>query len=250
MKNTQELKVLAQAHHEAMLEICDNNVPVTIYDQFVPEHSGCERELPIDITVTENDTVTEIFIDHGDMIPNSVVCALNFASFFNPGGGFLNGSYAQEESLCMHSNLYEILSRQSEFYTYNKEHSGDIPGGYLNRAIYTQEVTFAKNGITRKIDVLTCACPNKSVKYLQENPEINRGLLYSRIKFILDIAEDQCVETLILGAWGCGVFKQNPEEVASIFKELLNDKRYQFTKVIFAIPSGNNNTVFKKIFHE
>jgi uncharacterized protein (TIGR02452 family) len=54
------------------------------------------------------------------------------------------------------------------------------------------------------------------------------------------------VDFPILGAFGCGVFKQNPTEVANIFKELINN--YEFKGVLFAIPGGANLQAFIDVF--
>ena len=77
--------------------------------------------------------------------------------------------------------------------------------------------------------------------------------MYSRIKFILDIAKDNHVDTLVLGAFGCGVFGQNPREVANIFKKLLDTSfKGCFKKVVFGIPKGNNDNLeqFKLVFRK
>lgn len=247
MISKNERKLLAYEHHNEMLKL-DNNVPITIYDWSSRFSDSGERELDFYISVTPNDTVTEIFKDHKESFPNPIITVLNFASFVNPGGGFLNGSNAQEENLCMNSNLYEILSQQTEYYQYNRNNIKKTNGIYLNRAIFSNNVTFFKDDKSIKCNVITCACPNKNIKYLKQNPFENTNALKSRIKFILDIAEENLTDTLILGAWGCGVFKQNPTEVATIFKEILRNKKYQFTNVIFAIPPGENHNKFKEIF--
>ena len=244
--NKAELKAKAIQHHQDMLklplatniiytEINRNSDMITSVNQ-IPE-----------ISITDCDTVSEI-IKH-EYNANNLVCALNFASFTEPGGGFLNGAMAQEEALCHASNLYESISKEIDFYDYNSKHKNN--GAYLNRAIFSREVTFIVNNKQYKCDVLTCACPNlRPVKVYGAKQTFNNSeILKSRIKFILDVAEEECVNTLILGAWGCGVFMQDPSEVASIFKELLQDKYYQFDKVIFAIPSGTNNVEFKKVFN-
>ena len=77
----------------------------------------------------------------------------------------------------------------------------------------------------------------------------NFVVLRTRIKFVLNIAQDNKVETLILGAFGCGVFGQNAEEVAKIFMEELIAGT-TIKQVIFAIPKGENYDKFKKVMFE
>ena len=101
-------------------------------------------------------------------------------------------------------------------------------------------------------DVITCAAPNKSAaqKYCSVSNRENTEVLESRIKFVLDVAKHNHVETLILGAYGCGVFGQDAYEVASIFKKYLETSHKCFRQVVFAIPKGKNNNLeaFRKVF--
>lgn len=174
---------------------------------------------------------------------------LNFASYKSPGGLFMEGSMAQEECLCHYSFLYNVLSQHPDYYEYNNKNLNKSL--YTNRALYSPNVIFEKNGDTKVCDVITCAAPYKaaSKKYCNVSDEENTKALESRIKFVLDIAEDNKVETLILGAYGSGVFGQNPKEVAYIFIKMLKAYDYHFEKVIFAIPEGNNNNYesFKEV---
>ena len=80
--------------------------------------------------------------------------------------------------------------------------------------------------------------------------EENTKVLRNRIKFVLDIAKDNNVSTLILGAYGCGVFGQDATEVANIFKECLTTTHKCFDTVVFAVPSGRdgNYEKFVKVF--
>lgn len=178
---------------------------------------------------------------------------LNFASYKYPGGGYILGAKAQEEDLCAESYLYNVLSQKKDFYEWNKTHLNK--GLYLNRALYTPKVLFYRKGTdgkyrTKKVDVITCAAPNYSVANQLQNVshEENTDILKERIRFVLDIASIKNVETLILGAYGCGAFGQNPTQVAGIFKKLI--KNYGFKSVYFAIPDkGNNNyETFYSIF--
>ena len=189
------------------------------------------------------DTVTAIF-----SFASGKTAALNFASHKNPGGMFIKGSKAQEECLCHESNLYNILRTfENTYYTYNRQHLNRAL--YIDRALYTPDVLFERNGASIQVDVITCAAPNKTAaqKYQNVTDEENSEVLRKRIKFVLDIAYIEGVETLILGAYGCGVFGQDASEVAQIFKELL--PLYPFKQVIFAIPQGNGNfEQFKEVW--
>ena len=182
-----------------------------------------------------------------------VTAVLNFASYKNPGGMFYKGSKAQEECLCHESYLYNVLKEFDDtFYEWNRRHKNNAL--YLIRALYSDSVMFMRGDEYRYCDVITCASPNKtaSQKYCGITDEENSKVLRDRIDFVLNIAKDNLVENLILGAYGCGVFGQSPYEVAQIFKELLTTKYKCFDKVIFAIPdkNGENYIAFEKVFKE
>lgn len=174
---------------------------------------------------------------------------LNFASYKEPGGGFMVGSRAQEECLCHDSFLYNVLRHfKKDYYDWNNKNKN--LGLYLNRAIYTPNVRFMKDGVSRCCDVITCAAPNYSVgkKYGNISKELNSEVLKSRIKFVLDIAVENNVDTLILGAFGCGVFSQDAEEVISIFHEYLSTTHKRFKTIVFAIPEEIDKTNYTKAY--
>lgn len=202
------------------------------------------RQLP-EIHVQDIDTVSAIM-----ECTDTPVAVLNFASYKEPGGKFLEGSRAQEECLCHASCLYNILREKKEFYRWNQEMLNR--GLYMDRAIFTPDVHFFKGNEWRMASVITCAAPNLYVakKYQNISDRENTETLDDRIKFILNVAETEQVYTLILGAWGCGVFGQSPLEVASLFRKNLAGRR--FGKVIFAIPKGDdgNYEAFRGVFPE
>ena len=171
------------------------------------------------------------------------ICVLNFASFKNPGGMFLNGSSAQEESLCHESFLYNVLKEFPNFYNFNKSHLNK--GMYLDRALYSPDIIFSRNKQIKLVDVLTCAAPNYSValKYNNFTKEDNQKALESRINFVKSILEANHVDVAILGAWGCGVFKQDPANVANLWKQ--NGVPVKTT--VFAIPDKPTFNIFKSI---
>ena len=100
--------------------------------------------------------------------------------------------------------------------------------------MYSCDIHFYRKDLDVACDVITCVAPNYSAAKRQGvSKEENNQVLQSRIQYILDMASLHHVDTLILGVFSCGVFKQNPQEVAKIIKTLL--KKYAFETVIFAI---------------
>lgn len=188
---------------------------------------------------------------------------LNFANPVTPGGGAAWGAMAQEECLCRSSNLYEGLiaqEPQEEFYQY---HSGKGSALASDRLIYSRDVTVFKNDerIPRmldmsewfSVDVITCAAPCFD-NHSQMEPQALADLFDSRIRNILEAAIQNDVRVLILGAFGCGAFRNPPELVAGSFYRLLVEEGYQycFDKVVFAIRADgdaerNNLEVFRQI---
>lgn len=202
-----------------------------------------DKETIIEIIDTDTVSAASIYKD------KEKVALLNFASYKHPGGGFLKGSMAQEESLCHESNLYSVLACFSNtYYAWNYKNLNRVM--YRNRALYTPNVVFRDKEFT--CDVITCASPNRkaSQRYNFTTEGENSEALRERIKFILDIAREEGVQTLILGAFGCGAFGQNPTEVSKIFKEYLETTHKCFERVVFAIPDGKNNNLkeFKNTF--
>lgn len=213
----------------------------------------------LDIPNKSKETFFDILVDDIDSVGaitkynNGKTAVLNFASYKNPGGMFLKGSKAQEECLCHESFLYNILKGfQKDYYNWNKEHLNKAL--YTNRALFSENVMFFRDNKQLKCDVITCAAPNKATaqKYYHVSDDENFKILRERIKFVLDIAKDNDVDTLILGAFGCGVFGQDANEVASIFKELIAEMYGCFKVVVFAIPNGRigNFEKFKRIFSD
>lgn len=167
---------------------------------------------------------------------NSKTAVLNFASYKQPGGMFLQGSKAQEECLCHESTLYNVLMRfEDTYYTSNRKQLNRAL--YQNVALYSPDVYFERNNNSVECDVITCAAPNFSAasKYRNVSKEENATVLESRIKFILYLAATQQVDTLILGAFGSGVFGQDAKEVAEITMKLLKHYDGVFKEVIFAV---------------
>lgn len=170
---------------------------------------------------------------------------LDFASFKNPGGGYMGGSLAQEEAICSESNLYNILSQMTDWYDENRSVRADDESHnalYADRGLYVPDVALTVNSRIVKCDVIVVAAPNWSAasKAGCEKPA-NDESLSSRIDLVLDMAEDNGVKSIVLGAFGCGVFGQDPRQVARMFKEKLANR--PFANVVFAVLPGRGGDV-------
>lgn len=204
--------------------------------------------------VTDGDKNPQIIVVDTDSVSGAFAhalgktCILNYASYKNPGGMFYNGSSAQEESLCHESFLYNILKEKPGYYAWNNEHKNRAL--YLNRALYSPDVVFEHNGEKSTFDVITCAAPNFSAasEWANVSQEDNSKAMESRINYLFDILATENVDTAILGAWGCGVFKQDPNEVANLFKKAIENGKCKVERIVFAIPAGPNFNAFKKVF--
>ena len=166
---------------------------------------------------------------------------LNFASAKRPGGGFLGGAQAQEESLARASALYPCLITQPDYYTRNKEFGSPL---YLDIALYSPAVPFFRDDNGGWLDapvlasVLTVAAPNASALREQRrfDPEDVAMVLRARSDFTLALAAHHKIDRLVLGAWGAGVFGNDPGLVAKIFVELLRGPfAGAFAEIVFAV---------------
>lgn len=185
---------------------------------------------------------------------------LNFASSTNPGGGVVNGSSAQEESLCRCSTLYFCLKDQKMWDAFYLPHRKFGTPLHNDDCIYTPDVVVFKSDTGDpkllqeqywyRVNVLTCAAPN-----LRERPsnEMNPGerdravkisskdlqsLHEKRLRRILSIAAAKGNEAIILGAFGCGAFLNDPEVVAQASKTVVREFSHVFKKIEFAVYCG------------
>ena len=173
------------------------------------------------------------------------VCVLNFASATNPGGGVVNGSSAQEECLCRCTTLYPCLNNNALWTAFYAPHRKVANPLYNNDCIYTPNIFVFKSDINFpealpkedwwRVNILTCAAPNlrerpsnamnpyagdKSAKI---TPTELEKLLTVRIRRIFEISVANGNEVLILGAFGCGAFRNPPQIVAKVFSTVMQD---------------------------
>lgn len=238
-------KQQAQAHTAKMYEICPDEIKhsiqnTVIYSPGMPSYHSAENKP--EVILEKADSVSAAFRHQGGK-----TAILNFASYKNPGGMFFQGSSAQEESLCHESYLYNVLRAFDDtYYSWNRSHLNRAM--YCDRALYTPDVRFYHNQELAVFDVITCAAPNIGAgqKYQHVTNEENTRTLRQRMIFIKNIAEEQNVDTLILGAYGCGVFRQNASEVAQIWKDIFVTSGVK--TIVHPIPDDKNFFAFQNVF--
>ena len=191
---------------------------------------------------------------------------LNFASASNPGGGVVNGSSAQEESLCRCSTLYFCLNTKEMWNSFYAPHRKERNPLHNDDCIYTPGVTVFKSDTDEpkplperawyEVNVITCASPNlrpypsnamnqgdgdKGIKISNENL---KSLHCKRLHRILSIAANNNDQAIILGAFGCGAFMNDPEIVALAAKETIQGFMHVFKTIEFAVycrPGDDTN---------
>ena len=203
------------------------------------------------------------------------VCVLNFASATNPGGGVVNGSSAQEECICRCTTLYPCLNNDELWTKFYKPHRKAANPLYNNDCIYTPNVCVFKSDINFpellsrdrwwRVNILTCAAPNlrerpsnpmnphAGYKQAKLTPAELETLLTSRIRRIFEVAVANGNEVLILGAFGCGAFRNPPEIVAKVFYNLMQDYLEYFDTIEYAVYHTErevaNYEAFKRIMN-
>lgn len=174
---------------------------------------------------------------------------LNFASAKKPGGGFLGGSQAQEESLARSSALYDSLITQQDYYDINRQCGTAF---YTDYMIYSPKVPVFRTdegtllSEPYLLSILTSPAVNAGAVRKNESSKAGNILpmMLTRLNKVLDLAVHLGYEHLILGAWGCGVFRNDPGDIARLFADsLLRDEwfRNQFKSVTFPVLDGTGH---------
>lgn len=232
----------------------NNNKKVEIGDRVRDSIRNSEyfEDVPISKNLVENTTyykVNENIINTGtidcilklrDEGETGNIIALNFASATTPGGGYLGGSTAQEESLCRASMLYPCLTSNIQMYKKNKAEYSPL---YSDRMIYSQDVVIFRNDNGDCLDEFTTASfitspavNKKRCKSMFMSEKTINKAMETRIRKIISLAVSKSPSVIILGAFGCGVFGNDRERVYKMFETAINELvPLDKVKVVFAV---------------
>ena len=175
--------------------------------------------------------------------------ALNFANGLHPGGGFLHGARAQEEVLCRSSALFATLVGDPMYDAHAQRHLPDSS----DWLVYSPQVPVFRtdDGTTLDepwlLDFVTGAAP-----YAPTVGQPRSGdLLQKRIHRVLAVARAYGHSALVLGAWGCGAFRNDPVRTARDFRHALeNEFRGAFEVVTFAVTDWSPERRYLGPFRE
>jgi uncharacterized protein (TIGR02452 family) len=228
--------------------LISSNEAAQICEDFSPQSGS-----PL-IELRDESTLAELIRLHGQGVESPGV--LNFASAKNPGGGFIDGAWAQEESLAAASSLYDCQVKHPAYYETNRACKSMI---YTDCAIWSPDAPFFRNDSGSlllqpvKASVLTLPAVNYGQAILKgEDPEIAKAAMKRRMKIALAIFAAKGCDVIVLGAYGCGVFRNDPADVALWWEELLLKYAGNFSRIIFAVldrsKTGGVMSAFRQVF--
>jgi uncharacterized protein (TIGR02452 family) len=233
----EETRLLASLELERILKVAEAERPSSAVDAIIE---------------VVNETTLE-GIAHLHREGAEPIAALNFASAKNPGGGFLGGSQAQEESLARSSGLHASLMKAWPYYEQNRENPSLL---YSDSAILSPGCPVFRddNGVfletLQKANFISCAAPNAGAIASNSPGEVALipEVFLRRSRYVLAVAATQGYRNLVLGAWGCGVFRNDPHMVAETFARLLFAERWaaRFARIRFSVLDASPD---KSIFN-
>lgn len=255
IKSTPELKNSVRESINATRLYMEENIP----------EIECGKLFETEISVTGSRSFEAAMI-LSEEYPDAKIAVHNFASATNPGGGVRHGASAQEECLCRCSTLYPVIASGNvrEYYNY---HRSKRDPRYSDACIYSPDIVIIKSDENiphrleeenwRRVDIITCAAPNLNPNRYSggDKKELSDSELMElhikRARAMFSVALENGAEILVLGAFGCGAFRNNPFVVANAYKRVLAEFAGCFRKIEFAVycsPKDRlNYETFKRI---
>lgn len=212
---------------------------------------GCAIEVTGETTQAASFRISQAGAEH--------LALLNFASAKNPGGGFLGGARAQEEDLCRCSLLYPAIAEQTTYYEVNRARRGPDTALYSDHLITSPSVPFLRVRSEDAwldapffADVITAPAPNAGALDATALAVELDATFRRRTRMVIALAAHLGHREVILGAWGCGAFRNDPELAADAFSDALATIEHDFSRVVFAVfdprTGAPNTRAFERRF--
>ena len=204
-----------------------------------------------EIELVKNTTLEACYDEYTEQKEDNMkIAALNFASAKKPGGGFINGAKAQEESIARASGLYECINDSNMYEVNNEDNNFCL---YSHHMIISEDVPIFRNDDNEflpnayPITILTVPAVNSGEALkLGINEEIIEKTMISRMDRMFSVAVKHQLDTIVLGSWGCGVFGGDLDMVSRNFLNMIFNKYYgYFNKIIFAVLSDKDYSIFE-----
>ena len=230
---------------------------------------GCKPPGKTSIRIVNEDTFNAAITLAAEAPSAGRVAVLNMASHSHPGGGWLKGAMAQEEALCYRSSL--ALSLHRRYYPW-KQLMGvytpdvvvirsDIPSGHK---LLLPDVKAEELPVVSVLGIAALRCPetrrvkeqDASSGHIVEQTvyadSASRDLTKAKMRLCLRMAARQGHRLLVLGALGCGAFRNPKREVAHCWLEVLREAEFQggwWQEIVFAVYDRKNEGNFE-VFQE
>lgn len=248
----------ACSENEELIPIAESRP--RIFCEPPPMRIARKRPLACRYEVTPEDSLDaahRLLREHESLLQPPLV--LNMANAHYAGGGFLRDSTGQEEELCRRSDLFPRLVEAHTAGGYPMPELGCIVAPTVRvlrkRCISTDDSNNIMYEILPhafKVAVITAAAPCNPDVSNDEALASYKAAMRRRVDALLSVAEHLNYSVLVLGAWGCGAFRNPPQQVARIFYEALADRfASSFQHVVFAVYDRpdweeSNCSIFKQ----
>ncbi|KAK1956066.1 hypothetical protein LY78DRAFT_686390 [Colletotrichum sublineola] len=245
----------------------DATMSESLHMDYLPplKSSACPAHRPrARIRIVNADTLNAA-IDLAALRPDGGrVAVLNMASDIHPGGGWLKGAVAQEEAMCYRSSLY--LSLHPRYYPFKRRGGvytpdvvvirGDMAGGHR---LLVPGVAYADLPVVSVLSVAAIRRPNIRKRQVVTAAGTrgdayvfaragDRALTKEKMRLCLRMAASRGHSLLVLGALGCGAFRNPPEEIAACWLEVLDEAEFGggwWREVWFAVYDRKNEGNFE-----
>ena len=218
-------------------KLFENGAFAGMKSEFIPDFTPVEKTRSEKFILSEH-TVKMTTIECILQNAGRKIIALNFANALFPGGAYVAGGNAQEESLCRASGLYFAIKDEKAFYAQNRKH---LLPDYTDGMILSENVPVIRDDSGEMLetpvmcDFLTCPAVNRYEAVMMSREKTN-AVMERRIEKIVSFAVSKAPDVIILGAFGCGAFGNKREDILPMFEKAVNTYGGNEAEIVFAIP--------------